>query len=200
MILVAGLGNPGSEYASTKHNLGFLAVDEIGKRAGIDLKKKKFSGIYGEGTFNGGKLILLKPETYMNRSGESVSSAAGFYHIPTENIIIIHDELDLPAGTVRIKAGGGSAGHKGVMSVIGELGSGDFTRVRIGIGKPREKTGTVSHVLTRFSKEESELASGSVMRAADAVLEIIQHGLRKAMNKYNVRSESEERDGQPDQG
>ncbi len=200
MILVAGLGNPGSEYASTKHNLGFLAVDEIGKRAGIDLKKKKFSGIYGEGTFNGGKLILLKPETYMNRSGESVSSAAGFYHIPTENIIIIHDELDLPAGTVRIKAGGGSAGHKGVMSVIGELGSGDFTRVRIGIGKPREKKGTVSHVLTRFSKEESELASGSVMRAADAVLEIIQHGLRKAMNKYNVRSESEERDGQPDQG
>lgn len=200
MILVAGLGNPGSEYASTKHNLGFLAVDEIGKRAGIDLKKKKFSGIYGEGTFNGGKLILLKPETYMNRSGESVSSAAGFYHIPTENIIIIHDELDLPAGTVRIKAGGGSAGHKGVMSVIGELGSGDFTRVRIGIGKPREKIGTVSHVLTRFSKEESELASGSVMRAADAVLEIIQHGLRKAMNKYNVRSESEERDGQPDQG
>ncbi len=200
MILVAGLGNPGSEYASTKHNLGFLAVDEIGKRAGIDLKKKKFSGIYGEGTFNGGKLMLLKPETYMNRSGESVSSAAGFYHIPTGNIIIIHDELDLPAGTVRIKAGGGSAGHKGVMSVIGELGSGDFTRVRIGIGKPREKKGTVSHVLTKFSKEESELASESVMRAADAVLEIIRHGLRKAMNKYNVRSESEDRDGQPDQG
>lgn len=200
MILVAGLGNPGSEYASTKHNLGYLTVDEIGKRAGIDLKKKKFSGIYGEGTFNNDKLILLKPETYMNRSGESVSTAVSFYHIPAENIIIVHDELDLPAGTVRIKAGGGSAGHKGVMSVMGELGSGDFIRVRIGIGKPREKKGTVSHVLTKFNKEESELVSESVLRAADAVLEIIQQGLQKAMNKYNVRPESEESTGQPNQG
>jgi PTH1 family peptidyl-tRNA hydrolase len=199
MILVAGLGNPGSEYASTKHNLGFLTVDEIGKRAGIDLKKKKFSGIYGVGTFNNDKLILLKPETYMNRSGESVSSAVSFYHIPAENIIIIHDELDLPTGTVRIKAGGGSAGHKGLKSVMGELGSGDFIRVRIGIGKPREKKGTVSHVLTKFNKEESELVRESLLRAADAVLEIIQHGLQKAMNKYNVRPESEESTGQPNQ-
>ncbi|MCI0482944.1 MAG: aminoacyl-tRNA hydrolase [Candidatus Dadabacteria bacterium] len=199
MILVAGLGNPGSEYASTKHNLGYLTVDEIGKRAGIDLKKKKFSGVYGEGTFNNDKLILLKPETYMNRSGESVSTVASFYHIPVENIIIVHDELDLPAGTVRIKAGGGSAGHKGVMSVMGELGSGDFIRVRIGIGKPGEKKGAVSHVLSKFRKEESELVSESVLRAADAVLEIIQHGLQKAMNKYNVRPESEESAGQPNQ-
>jgi PTH1 family peptidyl-tRNA hydrolase len=199
MILVAGLGNPGSEYASTKHNLGFLTVDEIGKRAGIDLKKKKFSGIYGVGTFNNDKLILLKPETYMNRSGESVSSAVSFYHIPAENIIIIHDELDLPTGTVRIKAGGGSAGHKGLKSVMGELGSGDFIRVRIGIGKPREKKGTVSHVLTKFNKEESELVRESLLRAADAVLEIIRHGLQKAMNKYNVRPESEESTGQPNQ-
>lgn len=199
MILVAGLGNPGSEYASTKHNLGYLTVDEIGKRAGIDLKKKKFSGVCGEGTFNNDKLILLKPETYMNRSGESVSTVASFYHIPVENIIIVHDELDLPAGTVRIKAGGGSAGHKGVMSVMGELGSGDFIRVRIGIGKPGEKKGTVSHVLSKFRKEESELVSESVLRAADAVLEIIQHGLQKAMNKYNVRPESEESAGQPNQ-
>jgi len=199
MILVAGLGNPGSEYASTKHNLGFLTVDEIGKRAGIDLKKKKFSGIYGVGTFNNDKLILLKPETYMNRSGESVSSAVSFYHIPAENIIIIHDELDLPTGTVRIKAGGGSAGHKGLKSVMGELGSGEFIRVRIGIGKPREKKGTVSHVLTKFNKEESELVRESLLRAADAVLEIIRHGLQKAMNKYNVRPESEESTGQPNQ-
>lgn len=199
MILVAGLGNPGSEYASTKHNLGFLTVDEIGKRAGIDLKKKKFSGVCGEGTFNNDKLILLKPETYMNRSGESVSTAASFYQIPAENIIIVHDELDLPAGTVRIKAGGGSAGHKGVMSVMGELGNGDFIRVRIGIGKPGEKQGTVSHVLTKFSKEEREIVSESVLRAADAVLEIIQHGLQKAMNKYNVRPESEESTAHPNQ-
>jgi PTH1 family peptidyl-tRNA hydrolase len=199
MILVAGLGNPGSEYASTKHNLGYLTVDEIGKRTGIDLKKKKFRGLYGEGALNNDKLILLKPETYMNRSGESVSSAASFYNIPAENIIIIHDELDLPAGTVRIKAGGGSAGHKGITSVMNELGSGDFIRIRIGIGKPEQKSGTVSHVLSKFKKGESELLRESVFRAADAVWEIIQHGLQKAMNKFNVRPESEESAGQPDQ-
>jgi PTH1 family peptidyl-tRNA hydrolase len=191
MILVVGLGNPGSEYASTKHNLGYLTVDEVGKRSGIDLKKRKFSGLYGEGVLNSDKLILLKPETYMNRSGESVSSAAGFYHIPAENIIIVHDELDLPIGTVRIKAGGGSAGHKGITSVINELGSGDFVRIRIGIGKPEKKSGTVSHVLSRFSKDESGLVRESVLRAADAVFEIIQHGIQKAMNKFNVRSEGE---------
>jgi len=196
MILVVGLGNPGSEYASTKHNLGYLAVDEIGKRVGIDLKKKKFNGVFGEGSLNNDKLLLLKPETYMNRSGESVSSAVNFYHIPTKNIIVVHDELDLPTGTVRIKAGGGSAGHKGVVSIIGELGSGDFVRIRIGIGKPRSKSSTVSHVLSQFKKEENELVQESVLRAADAVLEIIRHGLRKAMNKFNVRPENEDSAGQ----
>ena len=196
MILVVGLGNPGSEYASTKHNLGYLAVDEIGKRAGIDLARKKFHGLYGEGTFNRGKLILLKPETYMNRSGESVSNAVNFYHIPPENIIVVHDELDLPAGTVRIKPGGGSAGHKGVASIIEKLGNGDFARIRIGIGKPKQKSGTVSHVLSKFSKEENEIVNESVLKAADAVLEVIEHGLRKAMNKYNVRTESTDPESQ----
>lgn len=188
MNLVVGLGNPGSEYAFTKHNLGFLAVDEIGKRAGIDLTRKKFRGLYGEGIFRRDKLILLKPETYMNRSGESVSSAVSFYHIPPENIIVVHDELDLPAGTVRIKPGGGSAGHKGVASIIERLGNGDFIRIRIGIGKPKQKSGTVSHVLSKFSKEENEIVNESVLKAADAVLEVIEHGLQKAMNKYNVRA------------
>lgn len=200
MILVAGLGNPGSEYASTKHNIGYLTVDEIGKRVGIDLKRKKFKGAYGEGTFDNEKLILLKPETYMNRSGESVSSAASFYNIQPENIIVVHDELDLPTGTVRIKAGGGSAGHKGIISIIGELGSGDFTRIRIGIGKPARKSGTVSHVLSKFGKEEDKLVHESVSRAADAVLEIVRHGLEQAMNKFNVRPEREESRGQPDRG
>ncbi len=196
MILVVGLGNPGSEYASTKHNLGYLTVDEIGKRVGVNLKKKKFNGVFGEGSLNNDKLLLLKPETYMNRSGGSVSSAVNFYHVPTENIIVVHDELDLPTGTVRIKAGGGSAGHKGVVSIIGELGSGDFVRIRIGIGKPRSKSGTVSHVLSQFKKEENKIVHESVLRAADAVLEIIRHGLGKAMNKFNVRPENEDNAGQ----
>lgn len=193
---MVGLGNPGSEYASTKHNLGFLAVDEIGKRAGIDLARKKFHGLFGEGNFLGEKLILLKPETYMNRSGESVSSAVNFYDIPPENIIVVHDELDLPAGAVRIKSGGGSAGHKGVASIIERLGNGDFVRIRMGIGKPGEKSGTVSHVLSKFSKEENEIVHETVSKAADAVFDVLEHGLRKAMNKYNVRTESTDPDSQ----
>lgn len=192
MILVAGLGNPGSEYASTKHNIGFLAVDEIGKRVGIELTKKKFSGSFGEGFFNNEKLLLLKPETYMNRSGGSVSSAANFYNIPAESIIVIHDEMDLPTGTVRIKAGGGSAGHKGINSIIAELGDRNFIRVRMGIGKPREKSHGADHVLSRFGKEESALIEDSIVRAADAVIEIVENGLEKAMNKFNAKPENQE--------
>ena len=192
MILVVGLGNPGSEYASTKHNIGYLAVDEIGKRVGIELKKKKFNGSYGEGFVNNEKLLLLKPETYMNRSGESVSSAAKFYNIPTKNIIVIHDEMDLPTGSVRIKAGGGSAGHKGINSIVAYLGDRNFVRVRIGIGKPREKSRGASHVLSQFGIEEDALVRDSISRSADAVMEIIERGLEKAMNKFNVRTETQE--------
>lgn len=192
MILVAGLGNPGSEYASTKHNIGFLAVDEIGKRVGIELTKKKFSGSFGEGFFNNEKLLLLKPETYMNRSGESVSSAANFYNIPSENIVVVHDEMDLPTGTVRIKAGGGSAGHKGINSIIEKIGDRGFIRVRIGIGKPREKSEGASHVLARFEKGKRDIVQDSIVRAADAVLEIIENGVEKAMNKFNAKADEQE--------
>ena len=192
MILVVGLGNPGSEYASTKHNIGFLAVDEIGNRVGIELKKKKFYGTYGEGFFNKEKLLLLKPETYMNRSGESVSSAANFYNIQSENIIVVHDEMDLPTGTVRIKSGGGSAGHKGINSIIEKIGDREFIRVRIGIGKPREKSEGASHVLARFTKDKRDIVQDSISRAADAVLEIVENGVEKAMNKFNATADKQE--------
>jgi len=188
MKLVAGLGNPGKEYASTKHNLGFLAVDEIARRAGIDLTKKKFRGSYGEGFLSGEKLILLKPETYMNRSGEAVSEAAVFYNISPPDIIVIHDEMDLPSGTVRVKAGGGSAGHNGIRSIIERIGSPEFIRIRMGIGKPGEKSKGASHVLSRFGSGESDAVKMSVETAADAVFELIENGLERTMNKFNVRS------------
>jgi len=188
MKLVAGLGNPGKEYASTKHNLGFLAIDEIARRAGIDLTKKKFRGVYGEGFLSGEKLILLKPETYMNRSGESVSEAAVFYNISPTDIIIIHDEMDLPAGTLRVKAGGGSAGHNGIKSIIDRIGSPEFIRIRIGIGKPGGKSEGAAHVLSRFGSGEEDAVKASVEKAADAVLELIENGLERTMNKFNVRS------------
>lgn len=188
MKLVAGLGNPGREYASTKHNLGFLAVDEIARRAGIDLTKKKFRGSYGEGFLSEEKLILLKPETFMNRSGEAVSEAAVFYNVSPPDIIIIHDEMDLPAGTVRVKAGGGSAGHNGIRSIIDRLGSPEFIRVRMGIGKPDEKSRGAVHVLSKFGSGENDTVKTSVERAADAVYELIENGLERTMNKFNARS------------
>ena len=192
MILVVGLGNPGKKYTQTKHNVGFLAVDEIGNRVGIELNKKKFKGLYGEGTIGGNKLLLLKPETYMNLSGEAVSGIKNFYDIPTDKIIVVHDEMDLPLGNIRIKSGGGSAGHNGIKSIISRLGPDDFKRVRMGIGKPLVKDEGADHVLSGFKREEDEIIKDTVVRAADAVLVIINEGLGEAMDKFNTRNSNRE--------
>ena len=192
MTLVVGLGNPGKKYAKTKHNVGFLVIDEIGEKVGIELNKKKFKGIYGEGAVNGGKLLLLKPETYMNLSGEAVSSIKNFYDIPTDNIIVVHDEMDLELGIIRIKSGGGSAGHKGIKSIISRIGSEDFKRVRIGIGKPIVKDEGADHVLKGFKGDEGKIIQDTIARAAEAVLCIMSEGLEKAMNKYNTRNSNRE--------
>jgi PTH1 family peptidyl-tRNA hydrolase len=192
MKLVVGLGNPGKEYTLTKHNVGFLVVDELGKRVGIDIQKSKFQSLYGEGFLEGNKILLLKPQAYMNRSGGAVSSASDFYKIPPENIIVIHDEMDISLGRIMIKPGGGSAGNNGIKSIISSLGSKDFIRVRIGIGKPNAKSDGANHVLSNFNKSESAMVEESIQTAADAVLEIMNNGLEKAMNKYNVKSENKE--------
>jgi len=192
MILVVGLGNPGKEYTLTKHNDGFLVVDELGKRVGIDITKSKFQSLYGEGFVESNKMLLLKPQTYMNRSGDAVSSASNFYKIPSENIIAIHDEMDISLGRIMIKPGGGSAGNNGIKSIISSLGSKDFIRIRIGIGKPNAKSDGANHVLSNFNKSESILVEESIQTAADAVLEIVNNGLEKAMNKYNVKSKNQE--------
>ena len=187
MILVAGLGNPGKKYSNTKHNVGFLVVEEIGNRVGIELNKNKFRGRFGEGFTGDHKLVLLKPETYMNLSGESVSSIRNFYDIPAENIIVVYDEMDLPLGNIKIKSGGGSAGHNGIKSITSSLGTDAFTRVRVGIGKPFRDSGA-SHVLSGFSKDEAEVVNESIKRAADAVFAIIDNGLERAMNEYNTKN------------
>ena len=192
MMLVVGLGNPGKQYTLTKHNVGFLVVDELGKRVGIDIKKNKFQSLYGEGLLEGNKILLLKPQTYMNRSGEAVSGASDFYKIPPENIVVIHDEMDISLGKIMIKPGGGSAGNNGIKSIISHLGSKDFIRVRIGIGKPGTKSDGTTHVLSGFSKSESTTVEDSILTAADAVLEIMNNGLQSAMNKYNIKSENNE--------
>lgn len=196
MILVVGLGNPGKEYTLTKHNVGFLVIDELGKRVGVDIQKSKFQSLHGEGFLEGNKILLLKPQTYMNRSGGAVFSASDFYKIPSENIIVVHDEMDISLGRIMIKPGGGSAGNKGIKSIISSLGSKDFIRVRIGIGKPNAKADGANHVLSNFSKSEGTMVEESIQTAADAVLEIINSGLEKAMNKYNVKSKNKENEEQ----
>ena len=192
MILVAGLGNPGKKYTNTKHNIGFLVVDEIGKRVGIELKKNKFKGVFGEGLTGDIKLLLLKPQTYMNLSGESVLSIKNFYDIPTDNIIVVYDEMDLPLGHIRIKSGGGSAGHNGIKSIISSLGTDEFARVRVGIGKPLVKDSGTGHVLSGFNKDEARTVTDSIKRAADAVFAIIEKGLERAMNEYNTKNKQKE--------
>jgi len=192
MIVVVGLGNPGKQYTLTKHNVGFLTVEELGQRVGIEITKNKFQSLCGEAVIEGNKVLFLKPQTYMNRSGEAVSSACDFYKVPPENLIIVHDEMDIELGRIMIKPGGGSAGNNGIKSIIVHLGTKDFIRVRIGIGKPRGESDGASHVLSNFSKSESAMIEDTIKTASDAVLEIIDGGLEKAMNKYNVKSKNKE--------
>jgi len=155
MLLLVGLGNPGPEYVKHRHNIGFMAVDEIARRHGFGPFRAKFQGLVAEGEISGTKVLVLKPETFMNESGQSVEAARGFYKIPPEDIIIFHDEIDLTAGKVRVKRGGGHAGHNGLRSVHAHIGP-DYGRVRLGIGHPGDKDKVTGHVLKNFAKTDAE--------------------------------------------
>ncbi|HSE84025.1 MAG TPA: aminoacyl-tRNA hydrolase [Thermodesulfobacteriota bacterium] len=189
MVLVVGLGNPGKEYSLSKHNIGFMVVDELAARLGVSIGKKGFKSLYTEALKEEKKLILLKPQTYMNRSGEAVRDATAFFKIPAGDIIVIYDEMDLPLGNIKIKVGGGSAGHKGIESIIVNLGDLDFIRVRVGIGKPVQKSKGASHVLSGFRDEERETIKDVLTKADDAVLEILTSGVESAMNKFNRKED-----------
>lgn len=185
MYIIAGLGNPGKEYEKTRHNVGFMALDILADNLNIKLNKVKFKGLIGEGKFNNEKLLLLKPYTYMNLSGESVADAVNFYKIPLNNLIIIYDDMDLPVGKLRIKPEGSSGGHKGMDSIIYNLSSDKFNRIRIGIGKPEGETDVVGHVLGKFYGPEIEKIKKVTQAAADAALKIISDGTYEAMNQFN---------------
>lgn len=188
MFLIAGLGNPGREYENNRHNVGFLAVDRIAEKVGITITKKGFQGLYEQGSIDDQKVLFLKPQTYMNNSGRAVREAVDYYKIETENIVVIHDEMDLPLGRVKIKNGGGSAGHNGIKSIIAHLGSNEFARVRIGVGKPINKDRVISHVLSDFGRDEAKSLVDVLNQAEDGVYEIINHGIEKAMNNFNIRA------------
>lgn len=183
MYLVVGLGNPGSEYESTRHNVGFDVVDYMAKEIGVSVSKAKFKGLAGSEMISGEKVIFLKPSTYMNLSGESVKEAADFYKIKPENIIIVYDDVAIDPGKLRIRKSGSAGGHNGMKDIIAKLGTNEFPRVRVGVGAARGNM--VDHVLGRFSKEDRELVDDAIKRAKDAVEEIIKHDVDSAMNKYN---------------
>ncbi len=154
MWLIAGLGNPGDKYEKNRHNVGFMAVDEIGADHGFPPYKSKFQGVISQGSIEGAKVLLLKPMTYMNNSGQSVAAAAKFYKIPPERIAVFHDEIDLDPGKLKVKQGGGAAGHNGLKSIDAHLGGQNYWRVRIGVGHPGDKNKVHNYVLGDFSKSD----------------------------------------------
>lgn len=184
-FLIVGLGNPGRQYRDTRHNIGFLLLDRLAARAKMSFARVQFRALVGDYRLNGARVILAKPQTYMNESGLAVGSLVRFYKISLGSVLVVHDDVDLPLGTVRIRPGGGSAGQKGVGSIIDRLGTQDFPRLRLGVGRPPGQMLAAAYVLQEFDRDEAEIVNLTLDRAVDAVLTFIQDGLDDAMNKYN---------------
>ncbi len=185
MIVIAGLGNPGSKYENTRHNAGFLTIDLLSKKYGIKVDRLKHKALTGDGLINGERVLLVKPQTFMNLSGESIRDILQWYKVPAENLIVIYDDVDLPAGALRIRARGSSGTHNGMKSVIYQLQSDDFPRIRIGIGRAPEGWELADYVLGRFGADEAPAVAKCIERAAEAAALIVSEGVAPAMNKYN---------------
>ena len=184
--LIAGLGNPGKEYTHTRHNCGFRAIDILAEKLGCKIDKLKFQGLYAQTAYNGRKLILLKPQTFMNLSGRSVLQISAYFNIPPEKIIIMFDDISLQPGRLRVRADGSAGGHNGIKSIINELGSQNFPRVKIGVGaKPSPDRDLADWVLSGFSASEEKDLAGALKNAADAALSIIEDGVQKTANRFN---------------
>ena len=184
--LIVGLGNPGKEYARTRHNCGFRALDILADKLGCKVDKGKFQGLYGQTTYSGKKLFLLKPQTYMNLSGRSVLQLSAYYNIPPQRIVVLFDDISLVPGRLRVRAEGSAGGHYGIKSLISELGSQDFPRVKIGVGaNPEPERDLADWVLSSFSATEEKALSAALENAADAALSIIDRGVPETANRYN---------------
>lgn len=183
MHLIVGLGNPGDQYKNTRHNVGFDVIDLLAEKNNISLNRIKFKGVYGEGYIKGEKVILLKPQTYMNLSGESVREISNFFKIDNEKIIIIYDDISLEPGKLRIRGKGSAGGHNGIKSIIAQLSTDVFPRIKVGVGQP--KVDLVNHVLGKFSKEDREKVEKTIVAVSNAVNCIVEQDVEEAMNKYN---------------
>ncbi len=184
-VLVAGLGNPGREYSGNRHNVGFMVIDQLREELGVKIGRMQSKALTGSVTHNGVKIVLAKPQTFMNLSGQAVAALLRFYKIPREQLLVIHDDLDLPFGTLRLRPGGGPGGQKGVGSIIQQLGTQDFARLRVGIGRPPGRMDAADYVLHNFPKDEQEFLPVILKQAAEAVQVWINLGLDQAMNQFN---------------
>jgi len=190
VLLLVGLGNPGKKYDGNRHNVGFMVVDELARAGGFPDFREKFSGVYAKGSFAGQDVVVLKPMTYMNVSGDCVQPAAAFHKIAPADVVVVHDELDVPFGDVRVKVGGGHAGHNGLRSLIDRLGTPDFVRVRVGVGRPPPgfRGEVADYVLSDFDAVERATLPDVVKKALDAITRIAKDGAQAAMNATNAKA------------
>lgn len=193
MFIIAGLGNPGKKYEKTRHNMGFLVVDRLAEKNDIKINKIKHKALVGDGFISGQKVLLVKPQTYMNLSGESLQEVVSYYNVDIEDVIVIYDDFDLETGSLRIRKKGSAGSHNGMKSVVQHLNSQNFPRVRIGIGK----SGNLDwkdFVIGKVGSQEKDVISAAIDKAADAVMCILEKGIDNAMNEYNVRSKPSRKD------
>jgi PTH1 family peptidyl-tRNA hydrolase len=186
MYIIAGLGNPGKRYENTRHNLGFITIDAIARENGIHVNKIKHKALVGEGIISGQRVLLVKPQTYMNLSGESIREVIEYYKTEPENLLVIYDDIDIPLGQIRVRKKGSAGTHNGMRSIIYQIQTDLFPRIRIGIGGER-KRGLINYVIGGFKKEEKETIEDAVIRAAKAAVSILEKGIEKTMSEYNVK-------------
>ena len=190
MYIIVGLGNPGKKYENTRHNMGFLAVDLLAEKYGIKVNKLRFKALTGEGRIAGQKVLIMKPQTYMNLSGESVRQALEYYKEDSQNLIVIYDDIDIPTGSVRIRKKGSAGTHNGMRSILYQIQTEDFPRIRVGIGSGK-KENLIDYVTGGVSSSERTLLEESLIKAAKGAACIVEKGIDKAMNEYNVRPKKE---------
>lgn len=187
MYLIVGLGNPEPEYSRTRHNMGFDVINKIAKKCDIELTRNNYNAIYGSGIVEGEKVILVKPQTFMNLSGEAVKKYVDFYKIPLDNVLVIYDDMDTNVGNIRVRAKGGAGSHNGMKSMISELNSENFPRIRVGIGRPKDEFDRIDYVIGHISDEEYCVLQNGQNKAVEAALYYIKHGIDNAMNQFNEK-------------
>ena len=189
-MLIVGLGNPEEDYAKTRHNMGFDVINKLAKEYEIEITRTKFKGLYGMGTIEDEKVILLKPQTYMNLSGESIEQFKKFYKLENSNIIVVSDDITIEPGSIRVRRKGSSGAHNGLKSVIDSLKTEEFTRIRVGVGRPNEKTDIIDHVIGHVEDSQYAELEPGIEKAKEAVVITMKKGIDAAMNKFNLRKES----------